>query len=447
VRSAFLLSIAIAGCTATAPPKPAATSSAKVKIDFIEDDYARALAEARSRNLPLFVDAWASWCHSCLSMREFVFPDPAIVARKNEFVWLSLDTEKPSAAAFVGAHPMEFWPTLWVIDTKTETPVLRWGGTATAAELTMLLDDARTQIAGGGGAGEAAAAYLAGNQKAAHGEIDEAIASYRAALASAPAGWPRRARVDEALSSRLHAKKDCAAVVDLALQELPKIPPGTSAKAVAQDALGCVVTVEKKAGRSPQRATILVLAETIAKDSTHALLADDRSDLYASLEDTLREVGEAARAKEVARAWAAFLEGEAARAKTPAERAVFDPQRFEAYVALEEPERAVPMLLASARDFPRDYNPPARLASAYLKMGRADDALREIERALALAYGPRKLRLYNLKADILAAKGDKAAERATVTEALAYAREVTLVGSAVRVREALERRAAQLTTP
>jgi len=28
---------------------------------FIEDDYARALGEARSRKLPLFVESWAPW--------------------------------------------------------------------------------------------------------------------------------------------------------------------------------------------------------------------------------------------------------------------------------------------------------------------------------------------------------------------------------------------------
>ena len=30
-------------------------------LPFIEDDYARALAEARSRKLPLFVESWAPW--------------------------------------------------------------------------------------------------------------------------------------------------------------------------------------------------------------------------------------------------------------------------------------------------------------------------------------------------------------------------------------------------
>jgi len=30
-------------------------------LPFIDDDYARALSEARARDLPLFIEAWAPW--------------------------------------------------------------------------------------------------------------------------------------------------------------------------------------------------------------------------------------------------------------------------------------------------------------------------------------------------------------------------------------------------
>jgi hypothetical protein len=30
-------------------------------LPFVEDDYGRALAEARARKLPLFVESWAPW--------------------------------------------------------------------------------------------------------------------------------------------------------------------------------------------------------------------------------------------------------------------------------------------------------------------------------------------------------------------------------------------------
>ncbi len=40
--------------------KPAASAHASA-LPFVADDYTRALAEARARKVPLFVEAWAPW--------------------------------------------------------------------------------------------------------------------------------------------------------------------------------------------------------------------------------------------------------------------------------------------------------------------------------------------------------------------------------------------------
>jgi len=53
--SAFLAlssTVSVAGATASAP---------REVLPFIADDYPRALAEARARKLPIFVEAWAPW--------------------------------------------------------------------------------------------------------------------------------------------------------------------------------------------------------------------------------------------------------------------------------------------------------------------------------------------------------------------------------------------------
>ena len=34
---------------------------AKEVLPFVENDYATAIARAKAKNLPLFVDAWAPW--------------------------------------------------------------------------------------------------------------------------------------------------------------------------------------------------------------------------------------------------------------------------------------------------------------------------------------------------------------------------------------------------
>ena len=51
---------------AAAAETPAKASSAKPVstkkvLPFIEDDWPRALAEAKRRNVPIFIEAWAPW--------------------------------------------------------------------------------------------------------------------------------------------------------------------------------------------------------------------------------------------------------------------------------------------------------------------------------------------------------------------------------------------------
>ena len=38
-----------------------ATASAHAKLEFIEDDYRTAIARAKTKNVPIFVEAWAPW--------------------------------------------------------------------------------------------------------------------------------------------------------------------------------------------------------------------------------------------------------------------------------------------------------------------------------------------------------------------------------------------------
>ncbi len=54
MRSAFLSSVALALMAAAAP-------SGAAGLPFVADDYPKALAAARARNRPLFVEAWAPW--------------------------------------------------------------------------------------------------------------------------------------------------------------------------------------------------------------------------------------------------------------------------------------------------------------------------------------------------------------------------------------------------
>ena len=420
-----------------APTNEARKNEATEALPFVHDDYARALAEAKRTKRPIFVDAWAPWCHSCLSMRAYVLTDPSLAPLADQFVWLAIDTEKDSNAAFVSRFTNRVWPTLWVVDAEKESTVLRWEGTATAPELVTLLATVRE---GGRGAqaAEATMTFLRANQAASRGDVVEAEKGYRSVLGDAQ--FPERARALEALVGLLASKNDHAACAELAVTEAPRMAPGTSRATLLATGLSC-------AREGKRDADITKLAEAVeraAMDPDPRTIADDRSALFEELVETKKERGDAAGAKATARAWASFLEQAASRAPTKQARAVFDPHRLSAYLAAGEPERAVPMLVESERDFPDDYNPPARLARAYLDEKRLDDARAAIDRAGARVYGPRSLRVFDLAADIAKARGDVASERAALEQGLARTTHVVLNENQKKLRASLERRLHEL---
>jgi tetratricopeptide (TPR) repeat protein len=119
-----------------------------------------------------------------------------------------------------------------------------------------------------------------------------------------------------------------------------------------------------------------------------------------------------------------MLEGEARRARSAEQRAVYDSHRLSLYIALGRPDAAVAMLQQSQRDFPEDYNPPQRLATAYKAMKLWPEALSASDQALARAYGPRQFLVLNTRADIQLGMGDKSAAVATLTEALSRAQKM-----------------------
>ena len=114
LRRILWITLVLASCARRSPPvetttPPAASLSASARphrhavapATWFENDYAGALALARSRKLPLFVDASAVWCHTCLAMRAFVLDEPAL--EKSAFVWFSFDVEGPGNDADRGS--------------------------------------------------------------------------------------------------------------------------------------------------------------------------------------------------------------------------------------------------------------------------------------------------------------------------------------------------------
>jgi tetratricopeptide (TPR) repeat protein len=421
-------------------------------LHFIEDDYEHALASARERNVPLFVDVWASWCHTCLSMKQYVLTDPALAKLSSSFVWLAIDSERPSNAAFLQRFPTRNLPTLWVVESSTQVPLLKWIGAATARELTGVLEDAlqarsieTTQQPVAAGAAEVNTLWLRGQRASAAGESEQAIGFYKRALELAPPAWIHRAQTAEALSMRLAESNQSAASIELAAREAPNMPTSTSRLNVILNAISASEQLPTDAPERGALPALIELATHLAETPSEAVLLDDRSSVYLSLVTVLKST-KPEESKRLARNWSNALDAQASRETDPARRRVWDPHRVEAYLALGEAARAVPMLEQSEREAPDDYNAAARLARVYLTLQRLGEAQAAIERALALANGPRKLRFYTLKADIQEAGGDKAAARTTLTQALEFARSSQLPLQYTKQLTTLEQRANTLAS-
>ena len=129
-----LLSLSILAAPAAAAPH-ASSAIPPSGIVFLEDEYRGALAKARAEKKPLFLDSWATWCHSCLSMRSFVFPDAGLRPARDAVVWLSVETEQEKNREVVEKFPTDSWPTFLIIDPYTEQVMGRWLGSSTVSEM------------------------------------------------------------------------------------------------------------------------------------------------------------------------------------------------------------------------------------------------------------------------------------------------------------------------
>jgi tetratricopeptide (TPR) repeat protein len=352
-------------------------------------------------------------------MNAFVFTDKALGRRAGRFVWLSVNTEKRENAAILGKFPVKVWPSFFVIDPATEKIVFRWVGGATTPQMLRILDDGAKAAGGGRVPGVALAAA---DRLFAEGKDAEAAAAYHKALAALRPDAPSYARTVESLLFALSASgqhEPCAAA---ALDAFTKLEATPSAANVAATGLDCALSMAESGPRKARLVAALANdARSVLEGPKTGLAADDVSAVYQSLAEERGAAKDEAGEKKVLEGWVTYLDGEAAKARTPAERTVFDSHRTSACLALGQPGRVVPALRESEKDFPDDYNPPQRLAIVYGAMKRYDEALAASDRALARAYGPRKLVVYRTRVDLLKKKGDLESAKKVLREMLAYA--------------------------
>src|ERR1043165_5013704 len=307
-------------------------------------------------------------------MRAFVFTDKALERYAGRFVWLSVDTQNSKNADFLKKYPINVWPTMLVVDPSKERVVLRYAGGATVGQLSKLLDQAQSKTKS-----PADDALERADRLANEGKNPEAAKEYERALDTAPKGWKPLGRAAEGLMMALTMAQQSEPCATRANELYPRLRGTLS---------GADVAAEHK-----ERAALLATLEKATRasldDKTIDMSGDDRSGLYESLVSARKAEKDEEGAKKVAEQWAAFLEGEAKKAKTAEQRAVYDSHRIKAYLDLGTPG---------------------------------------------------KIGILRGRADTLLMKGDKEAAKQTMRDAIAYAKSLPSGQVSERMITALEKR-------
>jgi tetratricopeptide (TPR) repeat protein len=414
MHKALLLALALAGCAEAAPPKappvsppPSAPSSAPVTappLSFLENDLEGAIAKAKAEGKVVFIDGWAPWCHTCLSMKNFVFSDPSLGSLAESAVFVAIDTDRPEGARFLERYKMRAWPTFFVIDPSNGAVVGRWEGSGSVREMRGFVEESLAEMRGGKD-DPASRAYAEARRAHAAGEHDKAAAAYERAIAAAPREWPARSAALVGWISALYGAKAWGACAKVGSAHAEELQGSASPADFVATLLFCA---EHLTGEE-QRAARTIVAKRLEQLVVHppaGATADDRQDTLALLAEARAALGDAKGARAAQQRRVAILEEAAQRARTPELAHTFDYARAGAYVALDRADEAIAMLNERERQMPDAYEPPARLARVLFDVGRLPGALAAVERAIARSYGPRRLRYVALQADILAKMGD-----------------------------------------
>ncbi len=400
-----------AACTAAMAK---ATSAAP--LTWIHDDYAGALACARAKHLPVVLDLWAPWCHTCLSMQSTVFRDASFGADASKFVFAALDTDRPENEGPVGKFPLSAWPTFYVVGAD-EAVLARFVGSASVAQFHAFMAAGATAAAGGITGPEAN--LLASERATADGDLEGADAELTAALNGAPADWSRRPDVLVSLIGTKERRKDIEGCIVLAEKSIDQTGTAASASDFLYTAMECAIAA-MEAAPADQAVTARVTAlrqravarwQALVDDAAAPLSVDDRSDALANLRETLDVLGTHDLAAATAERQRKLLDDTAAAAATPLAAMTYIWPRCEVYAYLKTPLALVPSLVSLAQQLPAEYDPPARIGWLYWKGGELREAATWTEQAIHMVYGPRKARLLGQRADIAHDAKDAAAER------------------------------------
>ncbi|HEX6244196.1 MAG TPA: tetratricopeptide repeat protein [Polyangiales bacterium] len=391
-------------------------------IPWYEDQASLALAAAKSQRKLLLVDLWAPWCHTCLSMREYVLTEANLARSRERLLFLAINTERAENAALLSALPVGAWPTFYVIDSDQRV-YGRWVGAASPAQLATFLQDAlKAYDARGSDAlpqDTPAALLVAADRLLAKDHPADARELYRRALAVAPRDWPRRPDALVAFASTLRKLGQVKPCVALGLTSLQQTGQSASATDFSYHVLDCAKQLPAGDAKARAlRARVERRLSALCDSGSPELTPDDRGDACGLLREVREQLGDEAGAREALTTRLEILQ--AAAEGLPDRLALtYDFARVESLLGLGRRDEAIALLTAREAALPDDYNPPHYLARAYRELKRYDEALAALERALRKAEGPRRAGMLGLKVDLLLSANQKPRAREVLEQQLA----------------------------
>ena len=341
-------------------------------------------------------------------MRAFVFTDPALTSRAGQFVWLELNVDDEQNAAHRERLTLEALPTFYVLDPVDESVVMRRVDGMSVGEMEAFLDEARAAAGSPAPASPLEAALFRADRLNGEGRKAEAAAAYREALGQAPPGWPPYGRSVVALLFLHQMLNEDAQCLALAREALPRVEGAPASVMIARSGLDCALGLPRD---DPGRAAGVAAMEeatrkTLAPPGVGAA-ADDVSSSYLSLVQAREGRGRRRGGHEGRRGVGGLPRG-AGRGGARRRSSARSSTRTGSPPTWSCSSRSARSRCSrqSERDLPDDYNPPARLAVAYLAMKKPDEALAASNRALPKVSGPRRIRVLLNRAEIFSAKGD-----------------------------------------